>query len=54
MNMNLNLDNLLNLPRTTVISSEKASDFYLLQLRFTNQGISCPQRTRIFRDIASN
>jgi transposase len=42
MDMNLNLDNLLNLPRTTVISSEKASDFYLLQLRLTNQGISCP------------
>jgi transposase len=25
-----------------VISSEKISDFYLLQLRLTNQGISCP------------
>ena len=42
MNMNSNLDNLLNLPRTTVISSEKVSDFYLLQLQLTNQGISCP------------
>jgi transposase len=25
-----------------VISSEKVSDFYLLQLRITNEGISCP------------
>jgi transposase len=40
--MNSNLDHLLNLPQTTVISSEKVSDFYLLQLQLTNKGVSCP------------
>ncbi len=48
--MNSNLDHLLNLPQATVISSEKVSDFYLLQIQFTNKGISCPH-CREYSDI---
>jgi transposase len=48
--MNSNLDHLLNLPQATVISSEKVSDFCLLQLQFTNKGISCPH-CREYSDI---
>jgi transposase len=40
--MNLNLEDFLNLPETKVVSGGKVSDFWVLQLEFTNQGINCP------------
>jgi hypothetical protein len=32
----------LNLPETKVVSGGKVSDFWVLQLELTNQGINCP------------
>ncbi len=40
--MNLNIEDFLNLPSIKVVNSEKISDFYVLQLQFTNAGINCP------------
>jgi transposase len=40
--MTLNLENLLNLPKTQILNARQVSDFYLLHLQLTNEGISCP------------
>ena len=40
--MNLNIENFLNLPKIKVVGGGQISDFYALQLQFTNQGINCP------------
>jgi transposase len=40
--MNLNIENFLNLPQVKVVGGKQVSDFYALQLQFTNQGINCP------------
>jgi len=40
--MNLNIDNLLDLPEVKILSGGKISDFWALQLQFTNEGINCP------------
>ncbi len=40
--MTLNLENLLNLPKTKILSARQVSDFYSLHLQLTNEGISCP------------
>ena len=40
--MNLNLENFLNLPKIKVLGGGQVSDFCVLQLHFTNEGINCP------------
>lgn len=40
--MNLNIENFLNLPSIKVVGGGKISNFYALQLQFTNEGINCP------------
>lgn len=40
--MNLNIENLLNLPKVKVVGGKQISDFYALQLQFTNEGTNCP------------
>jgi len=40
--MNLNIDNFLDLPEVKILSGGKISNFWALQLQFTNQGINCP------------
>ncbi|WP_373547709.1 ISL3 family transposase [Chamaesiphon sp.] len=40
--MNLNIENFLNLPKIKVVGGGQISDFYALQLQFTNEGINCP------------
>jgi transposase len=40
--MNLNIENFLNLPEIKVVGGGQISDFYVLQLQFTNEGINCP------------
>jgi transposase len=40
--MNLNIENFLNLPEIKVVGGGQISNFYALQLQFTNQGINCP------------
>jgi len=40
--MNLNIESFLNLPKVKVVGGKQISDFYALQLQFTNEGINCP------------
>ena len=38
--MNLKIEDFLNLPNIKVVGGGKISDFYALQLQFTNAGIN--------------
>jgi len=40
--MNLNIENLLNLPKIKIVGGGQISDFYALQVQFINEGINCP------------